>query len=96
MDKTVKIMLLVIIVLLSALLIRSTWDPTPAAQAATVSAKKVSQDYYATKMISVLERTDIKAVHIVDSAQSFILELDDGLEIYRIQGSRITLTDNTD
>lgn len=98
-DRTVKLLLAVIAILLAVLVFRPQTQLTPIAWAQDTSTTtggdtSASQDTggligYRTSMISsiAIAKTDkIRSLQVVNSAQSFVVQYDNRLEVYRIGG----------
>jgi len=96
-DRTAKVLLGAIAILLALLVFKPLLTVTPAAQAQTTTTSTTDQiDQivgYRTAMISQipLSTTDkVRNVYLLDKAQSFILQYDGHFDVYRINGVTVT------
>lgn len=101
-DRTTKFLLLVIATLLAALVLRPLWPTSRAvaAESTTTTSTDTQTEtrrygYRLTEVgnITVPRGVIVREMEVVDSAQSFVVRMDDKINVYRID--RFLLPINT-
>lgn len=99
MDRTVKVLLGTIVVLLTLLLLRPQVKIAPEAQAenrALTTRVEQAPDVvgYRTALISTVnvpKGDKVRNVLVIDSAQSFVVQYDDRMEVFRVNDITATM-----
>lgn len=91
-DRTVKILLGAIVLLLTIIAFRPMLS---AGSRAVAADDDVLQATPANGLVPVarLNRTDIEEITVLDHADTFILQFDTGLEVYKVMDRRLLLLD---